>query len=266
MEAEGKLADLKTILKGMGSVGVAYSGGMDSAFLLKVANGVLQEHAAGFMAVSASLPSREREAAIDLANTMGARLYLVEVDELSVEDFARNPPDRCYHCKRHILERIKAAAEQNDIHFIIDGINADDAETHRYGIRASRELGVSSPLAEVGLGKQEVRSLSRQLGLPTADKPHSACLATRIPFGDRVTPEKLSQVDRAESFLKDLGIGQLRVRHHGDSAHIEVEVSDFGRVLASRLKILSYLKSLGFKYVCLDIQGFRSGSMEEALS
>ena len=262
--AQRKMAILTEILNAMGNVGVAYSGGVDSAFLLKVATDALKERAAGFLAVSASLPVREREEAVALASSMGARLLLVDVDELSVKQYAENPRDRCYYCKRHILERIRSLANQLGIEHIVDGINSDDATSHRHGMRAARELGVRSPLAEVGLSKQEIRALSKALGLPTADRPHSACLASRIPFGERISKPKLSQVERAESFLHDLGIGQLRVRHHGDIARIELEPADFDRVLMNRHEIAAHLKSLGFRYICLDIQGFRTGSMEEA--
>ena len=262
VRAKGKFEKLRSNLRSWGSVGVAYSGGVDSTFLLKVAHDELGGRAVGLMAVSHSLPKREREEGLTLARWMGVRVMEVKVDELEEEGFAANPLDRCYFCKHHILERIIEVARAEDLAQVVDGVNADDLGSHSQGMRAARELGVRSPLAEVGLTKDEVRSLSREMGLPTADKPHSACLATRIPYGQRITKEKLDQVERAEDVLKELGMGQLRVRHHGEVARIEVLPQDFPKVLASREVIVRKLRSIGFRFVCLDVEGFRSGSME----
>ncbi|MDD1747363.1 MAG: ATP-dependent sacrificial sulfur transferase LarE [Methanomassiliicoccales archaeon] len=262
MSARTKLVRLKSMLREWGSVGVAYSGGADSAFLLKVAHDALEGKVVGLMALPRSLPQREREAGLRLARSLGAKVVQVEVDELNVERFASNPLDRCYHCKRHILERIIEAAKAEGLAQVVDGVNSDDLESHSHGMRAAEELGVRSPLAEVGLTKEEIRSLSRELGLATADKPHSACLSTRIPYGERITPGKLRQLETAEDALKDLGLGQLRVRHHGDVARIEVMPEDFSKVLATRTLIVKQLKAAGFRFVCLDLEGFRSGSLE----
>lgn len=262
MSTKQKLDNLRRSLHAWTSLGVAYSGGVDSAFLLKVAIDVLGPRAVGFMAKPHSLPHRESEQGLSLARNMGARVVQVEVDELAEERFVANPLDRCYFCKHHILERIMAAARAEGIAQVVDGINADDLKSHSHGIRAGKELGVRSPLAEAGLTKEEVRSLSKEMGLPTADKPHSACLATRIPYGIRITVERLGQIEKAEDALKDLGIGQLRVRHHGDVARIEVLPEDFSKVLEHREDIARKLRSLGFRFVSLDIEGFRSGSME----
>ena len=257
-----KLKALEDLIGTLGSVGVAYSGGTDSSFLLKVARDVLGDAVVGFIADSRSLPRSELDTALDLADRIGARVVRVPVDELAVEGFATNPVDRCYHCKRYILERILEAARSEGLARVIDGVNAEDLSSHGHGTRAARELGVRSPLAEVGLGKQEIRSLSRSLGLPTADKPHSACLATRIPYGQRITAEKLEQVERAEGMMRQLGVGQLRLRHHGDVARIEVLPEEFGLVIRNRDRIVAGLKELGFRFVCLDLEGFRSGSLE----
>jgi pyridinium-3,5-biscarboxylic acid mononucleotide sulfurtransferase len=264
VSAKVKLEKLRSLLRTWESVGVAYSGGMDSTFLFKVAREELGDGAVGFMAVSPSLPKRERKAGLDLARSMDVRVVQVDVNLLEEEGFASNPLDRCYLCKRHILTRIIKAAEAEGSALVVDGVNADDLVSHSQGIRAARELGVRSPLAEVGLSKEEIRGLSRKMGLPTADKPHSACLATRIPYGESITLEKLDQVERAEDFLKELGMGQLRVRHHGEVARIEVLPQDFPKVMASKDAIVRELKAIGFRHVCLDMEGFRSGSMEPA--
>jgi uncharacterized protein len=264
MAAEEKLASLRRLLRSQGRVGVAYSGGLDSSLLLMVAVEELGQGAVGLMAVSPAFPARERQEAIRRAEAMGARLVLVPTDELGLEDYASNPDDRCYHCKSHIMRRLMSSAAAEGIVSLVDGINADDLHSHRHGLRAAQELGVRSPLAEVGLGKEEIRALARSLGLGSADRPHSACLASRIPYGERITEEKLGQVEMAEDLLRGLGAGQLRVRHHGQVARIEVLPADFPLVLAHREEIAARLRSLGFSHVCLDLEGFRSGSLERA--
>lgn len=223
---------------------------------------MLGDDAIAYMAVSPAFPKKDREAALSLAQSIGARVVLVATEELAIPEYAANAVDRCYHCKRHILGRIGEAARSRGLRYLVDGINADDAATHGHGMRAARELGVRSPLAEVGLRKEEIRNLSRRMGLPSADRPHSACLASRIPYGQGIDEKKLGQVERAEEVLRQEGVGQLRVRHHGEIARIEVLPEDLQKVLASRERIARQLKAIGFRYVCLDLEGFRSGSLE----
>lgn len=263
--ADDKLIELRSLLRSLGSVAVAYSGGTDSGLLLTIAREELGDRAVAFLAISPSFPEWEREGAEALATRIGAELIMVRGGELDLEEYVRNAADRCYHCKKDLLSKIKIEANRERLNLVIDGTNADDLTTSRQGLRAIRELGARSPLADVGLTKTEIRYLATTLGLGNADKPHSACLASRIPFGDRITEEKLREVERAEGMLRSIGLKQLRVRHHGKIARIEVEIGDVELVVKNRAKIVEGLKRIGFKYVCLDLEGFRSGSMEEAL-
>ncbi|MEM0449940.1 MAG: ATP-dependent sacrificial sulfur transferase LarE [Methanomassiliicoccales archaeon] len=262
MTAEQKLNELRRTLRSLGTVGVAYSGGLDSSFLLKIALEELGEKAVAFMGVSPAFPTRERETAISLAASIGARLITLNTNELELEEYISNPEDRCYYCKNHILKMIISAARELGFLNVIDGTNADDFETHRHGIRAAQELGVRSPLSEVGLTKEEIRSLAGKIGLASANRPSSPCLATRVPYGQKITREKLAQIEGAENILKDLGSRQVRVRHHGEIARIEVLADDFLLLLTKRDKIVKDFKKIGFKYVCLDLEGYRSGSLE----
>ena len=245
---------------------VAFSGGADSTLLLKVALDELgTDKVVALIGVSESFPRSEREQAVGLAENLGARHIEVMTKEIDTSAFAENTADRCYHCKKELFTKFLAIAKEEGLLVVVDGNNADDLKSSRAGLRAVRELGTHSPLAEAGLTKEEVRHLSKELELPTATKPSSACLATRIPFGTRITREKLAQVEAAEDFLRRLGVTQLRVRHHGDVARIEVTTEEFYLVLNNRDWIVKEFKMLGFTYVTMDIQGFRSGSMEEPL-
>ncbi len=260
-----KLDRLRAIIRSLGKVAIAYSGGVDSSLLLRVARDELGDGVMAITVTGAPMPASEMEGALATARNMGIEPHILVADVLSKEDFKMNSPDRCYICKRAIFTAIVAAAKEKGFTTVIDGSHAGDLEGDRPGKRALLEMGVRSPLTEAGLDKAEVRRMAKLLGVPTADKPANPCLATRIPFYEPITLEKLQQVDRAEMAVRELGIEQVRVRHHGTIARIEVPPEDLVEVMEKRDIIISKLRSLGFVYIVLDLQGFRSGSMSEAL-
>lgn len=266
-ETRAKLARLHAILDELDSVAVAYSGGVDSTFVLHAAHERLGERAVGLTMVSPSLAQSELQDATALARHIGARHLLVESHETENPHYLANSPQRCYYCKAARYALAVELAAREGVAAIVDGTNADDTGDHRPGHRAAREHGVRSPLLEAGLTKAEVRALSRQAGLPGWDKPALACLASRIPYGTPISVEVLSQIERAENVVRAL-VGRardLRVRHHRDVARIEVEPGDFGPLIAQRDQVVTALKALGYTYVTLDLAGFRSGSMNEVL-
>ncbi|HVM71239.1 MAG TPA: ATP-dependent sacrificial sulfur transferase LarE [Anaerolineales bacterium] len=260
-----KYQKLKDILTGMESVLVAFSGGTDSSLLLKVAHDVLGDKAIAITAVSASLAASERTEAMQIAALIGARHILLESGETSDPDYLSNTPNRCFFCKKETFGKLAGYAQQHGIRFLVDGTNADDTGDYRPGRKAALQFHVRSPLLEAGLTKAEIRSLSHELGLPNWDKPAAACLSSRIPYGTAITLEALSQVERAEAMLHGLGLRQLRVRHHGPVARIEVEPEDFPRLLEHRNEIITRLKAIGYTFVSLDLAGFHSGSLNAGL-
>jgi pyridinium-3,5-biscarboxylic acid mononucleotide sulfurtransferase len=260
---DNKLKILQDILAGMESVLVAYSGGVDSTFLLKVASNVLGAKALAVIGDSRTLPSDEKQQAVEIAEKLNVRYRVIESKEISNPDFAKNSKDRCYWCKSELFSKLQGIADSEHIAYVVDGSNADDRSDYRPGARAAKECGVRSPLQEAGLTKDEIRKLSRDMELPTWDKPSMACLSSRIPYGDEITEEKLDKVEKAERILKSLGFKQVRVRHHNDTARLEVAESDISRLVEPdlRKKIVEGLKSVGYRYITLDIEGYRTGSM-----
>lgn len=260
-----KIENLKQIITGYGKVAVAYSGGIDSTLLLKVSHDCLGEKAVAITAVSPSLPALELEQAQAIAREIGAPHFIIHSQELEDPRYLENTPSRCFFCKSEVYTQLSQRAAELGIDTLVDGTNADDVSDHRPGLQAARQRGVRSPLQEAGLSKAEIRQLGRQLGLPNWDKPAAACLSSRIPYGTRISPAMLSQVEQAERALHDLGLDQLRVRHHDQVARIEVEVEDFDRLLAHREEIIAAFQEIGYQYVTLDLAGFRSGSMNAIL-
>ena len=269
MSLEEKYQSLQARLRELGRVIVAYSGGVDSTFLLKAAVDTLGvDKVLPVLGVSPSLAQFQHDQAKQWAAAIGVPLLETPVLELDDARYRANEGDRCFHCKSHLYQTLAKVGATHGIDAIVCGSNLDDQDDYRPGNRAAKDLGIHSPLMQAGLTKENIRALSRQLGLPTADLPASPCLASRMTYGLEVTEERLKQVEEAEAFLRELGFVEFRVRHHGSIARIEVVPADFTRIVDPNHsgQIMAKLKSLGFNYVTLDLQGFRSGSLNEALS
>lgn len=267
MEHQDKLGVLRHNISRMQSIAVAYSGGLDSTFLLRIAHDALQEKAVALTARSATYPEREFRQAVEFTQEIGSRHIVVDSKELDIVGFSDNPPNRCYLCKKELFSKITQWARENGILHVADGSNTDDLGDYRPGTQAAKELGVVSPLQQAGLSKDDIRILSKELGLPTWDKPAFACLASRFPYGHKITRERLRQVDQGEQFLLDLGFRQVRVRHHGDTARLEVAADERGKFFDEALmdRIYEKFRQIGFLYVSLDLRGYRTGSLNEVI-
>lgn len=267
-ELAAKRDRLLELLRSFDSCAVAFSGGLDSTVLAKAAQLALGEQAVAVTGTSASLAVGELDESIELARQIGIRHEVMETDELEIPEYRENTAERCYYCKTELFAQVEKIARRLKVAVVADGSNRDDRGEHRPGIRAAEECKVRSPLAECGLSKPELRSLAEHWGLPTWDKPATPCLSSRIAYGEKVTPERLAMVDRAERFLRGHGFQPLRVRYHkGDVARIEVAVEELSKLTDEpfRREVVEHLKAVGFKYVSLDLEGFRSGSLNVVL-
>lgn len=266
MKVSKKLEDLTAYFKAMGSAAVAFSGGVDSTLLLRVAKEALGDRVIAITAYAGFMPPRELEEAKSFCAGLGVEHKIIHFDIEELPEFKHNPPDRCYFCKKYIFSRLKHLAEEKGLAYVVEGSNLDDLGDYRPGLKAVRELEIKSPFLEVGFSKQDIRIASQQLGLAAWNKPSMACLASRFPYGQVITMEGLARVNLAEEFLFGLGFSQVRVRVQNDTARIELLVEEMFKALELREQLCVYLKSLGFSYVTLDLRGYRSGSMNEFLS
>jgi pyridinium-3,5-biscarboxylic acid mononucleotide sulfurtransferase len=267
LQAKEKYENLLRILKDMKSLLIAFSGGVDSTFLVKAAQVALKDQVLAVTATSETYTSDELKLSKQYARDLGIRHEIIETEELKYPGFASNPINRCYHCKKELFSKLKAIADARGFEAVADGSTMDDNHDHRPGLLAIRELGIRSPLREAGFDKKDIRELSRHLGLPTWDKPSIACLASRFPYGSTITREKLQMIDRAEQFLRDLGFTQLRVRHHEPTARIEVVPEEIQRLVSPEIreKVNRRFKEIGYQYVTVDLKGYRTGSMNETV-
>lgn len=264
---QNKYLELKKYLSSLNSVAVAYSSGVDSTFLLKTAVDTLhRDNVLALTAKSHSFPKRELDESIQFCKSENIRQIVFESEELSIDGFSNNPPDRCYICKKELFLKIKGIARENNINAVVEGSNADDINDYRPGMRAVAELEILSPLKKVGLTKNEIRALSKQLGLKTWNKQSFACLSSRFVYGEKITVQKLDMIDKSEQLLLDLGFKQVRVRIHNDVARIEVLPNEIERVMQFKDTIYSRFKEYGFRYVTLDLGGYRTGSMNDSLN
>lgn len=258
-----KLESLRERIRSHEKVAVAFSGGVDSVFLLKVAADTLGDDVIAITAKADNFPEREHREAVDFANELGVRHIVLPWDVMSLPEFAENSPERCYHCKKALFTKVLEIAKTHGAAILADGSNADDDNDYRPGARAARELGVISPLRDAGLGKGEIRLLLREMHIPMWEKPPFACLASRFPTGTRITREEMARVEKAEQFLLDLGFKNIRVRHHGDVARIELAPGERERFFTENLweRVDAALRDFGYRYSALDLQGYRTGSM-----
>jgi len=262
-----KFERLRTVFHPMPSLMVAFSGGVDSTFLLRVAHDTIGDRVLALTTTSPTMPEQDRRSALAAAQAMGVRHLMVASNELDIAGYAQNPLNRCYLCKHNLFTICEQKARELGIAVVADGLNLDDLHDYRPGIKAASEMSVRHPLVEAELSKAEIRELSRALGLPSWNRPASPCLSSRFPYGTRITLEGLRQVERGEQLLQSLGFGVARVRHHGEVARIEIEGSEIGRMLEPKIRGLvdRELRALGFRFVTLDLRGFRSGSLNEGI-
>ncbi|MFW6138443.1 MAG: ATP-dependent sacrificial sulfur transferase LarE [Spirochaetota bacterium] len=261
-----KLEKARDILRRTGGCAVAFSGGVDSSLVLSIAGEVLGERALAVISISSTYAQKECQQAIQWVKDNHIPYLTIVSEELDLPQFSNNPPDRCYYCKKELFTRIKSIARSRGLESVADGTNADDAADWRPGMKAAKNLGVISPLLEAELGKQEIREISRKIyHLPTAEKPAMACLASRFPYGSVITRQKLKQVEEIEEFLEKLGFKNYRARHHGEILRLEVEKAQMGMLMELKQKVVEFAKNRGFTYVTVDLEGYRSGSMNEMI-